>query len=61
MVAGIVLELLFASLAMWTVYLMTLLYLDHKNRKVTFCNQLAIACCASHKLYHTSECHACLT
>lgn len=34
MVAGIVLELLFASLAMWTVYLMTLLYLDHKNRKV---------------------------
>ena len=35
MVAGIVLELLFASLAMWTVYLMTLLYLDHKNRKVS--------------------------
>ena len=34
MVAGIVLELLFASLAMWTVYLMVILYLDHKNRKV---------------------------
>ncbi len=35
MVAGIVMELLFASLAMWTVYLMVLLYLDHKNRKVS--------------------------
>ena len=29
-------DLLFASLAMWTVYLMTILYLDWKNRKVSF-------------------------
>lgn len=35
MVAGIIIEIVFASLAMWTVYLMVLLYLDHKNRKVT--------------------------
>ena len=34
MVAGIIIEIVFASLAMWTVYLMVLLYLDHKNRKV---------------------------
>ena len=34
MVAGIIIEVVFATLAMWTVYLMVLLYLDHKNRKV---------------------------
>ena len=34
MVAGIVMMLGFASLAMWTVYLMVVLYLDHKNRKI---------------------------
>lgn len=34
MVAGIIIEIVFATLAMWTVYLMVLLYLDHKNRKV---------------------------
>lgn len=32
--AGIALLLLFASLAMWTVYLMVSLYLDHKNREI---------------------------
>lgn len=37
MVAGIIIEIVFASLAMWTVYLMVLLYLDHKNRKVRLC------------------------
>lgn len=47
MVAGIVMELLFASLAMWTVYLMTLLYLDHKNRKVGLCDAA---------LCHTLQC-----
>eukprot|EP00887_Chlorella_sp_A99_P002750 scaffold6.g2750.t1 len=31
---GILLMLLFASLAMWTVYLMVVLYLDNKNRKI---------------------------
>ncbi|KAI7843624.1 hypothetical protein COHA_002864 [Chlorella ohadii] len=34
MVAGILLMLLFASLAMWTVYLMVVLYLDNKSRKI---------------------------
>ncbi|PSC69121.1 auxin transporter 1 [Micractinium conductrix] len=34
MVAGIVMLLLFASLACWTVYLMVVLYLDNKNRKI---------------------------
>lgn len=34
LVAGISLLLLFASLAMWTVYLMVCLYLDHKNREI---------------------------
>ncbi|GAB4818758.1 hypothetical protein N2152v2_005804 [Parachlorella kessleri] len=34
MVAGIVMMLLFASLAMWTVYLMVVLYMDNKNRKI---------------------------
>ncbi|KAL4441475.1 hypothetical protein ABPG77_001979 [Micractinium sp. CCAP 211/92] len=33
-VFGIVLMLLFASLAMWTVYLMVVLYLDNKNRRI---------------------------
>ncbi len=32
--AGILLMLLFASLAMWTVYLMVVLYLDNKSRKI---------------------------
>lgn len=32
--AGIVMMLFFASLAMWTVYLMVVLYLDHKNRRI---------------------------
>lgn len=34
LVAGVALLLLFATLAMWTVYLMTVLYLDVKNRAI---------------------------
>lgn len=55
MVAGIVLELLFASLAMWTVYLMVILYLDHKNRKVCvtagYKNVLSKLQCVSLNMY----------
>ena len=51
MVAGIIILLLFASLAMWTVYLMVVLYLDNKNRKIkagTWCETQHDACCTPH-------------
>ena len=34
MPVGIAMLLLFASLAMWTTYLMVILYLDNKNRRI---------------------------
>jgi heme/copper-type cytochrome/quinol oxidase subunit 1 len=34
MAFGIATLLLFASLAMWTTYLMVILYLDNKNRRI---------------------------
>lgn len=59
--AGIAMLLLFASLAMWTTYLMVILYLDNKNRKIkegTWCVP-AKACYASplpRLLFHSLRC-----